>query len=313
MKELKEKKFISLIMYIHNSQEQLKEFLPYIVSVLDNNFEKFEIIAVNDKSSDQSIHVIKDFLNTRKVNGIITIVNMSSYQGIEASMNAGMDLAIGDFIFEFDKLELDYDENMLMEVYRKELEGYDIVSAAPKTTKGVAAKLFYSIFNWGSRDMKKLSQETFRILSRRAINRVKTLNKSVPYRKALYINSGMSSYTIFYDNVVIKRDYDKQEISNRLDMAFDSLVLFTDTVQKVSLIISTVFLAFAILVGIYTVVIYCSSNKPVEGWAPIMGFLSFGFSGVFILITVIIKHLSIMLKMLYKKQGYLVESIEKIS
>ena len=32
----------------------------------------------------------------------ITILNMSFFHGVEAAMNAGVDLAIGDFVFEFD-------------------------------------------------------------------------------------------------------------------------------------------------------------------------------------------------------------------
>ena len=59
----------------------------------------------------------------------ITIINMGFSHGLEAAMNAGIDLSIGDFVFEFDSCYMDYDKSLIMDVYFKSLEGYDIVSA----------------------------------------------------------------------------------------------------------------------------------------------------------------------------------------
>lgn len=38
----------------------------------------------------------------------LTILNMSLHQGVEQAMNAGLDAAIGDFVFEFDSLDTPY-------------------------------------------------------------------------------------------------------------------------------------------------------------------------------------------------------------
>ncbi len=310
----KEKNFISAVVYVHNEEKKLKNFLLYIVNELDNNFEKYEIICVNDKSDDKSVDVIKKIADDLMGNHMVSVINMSVYQGIELSMNAGMDLAIGDFVFEFDNIELDYEEDLIMQIYKKSLEGYDIVAASPKNTKGLSSKIFYKIYNWGAIGKNKLSQETFRILSRRAINRVKALNKSIPYRKALYLNCGLSMDTIQYNNSFqLKRSYEKEEIDNRMNIAIDSLILFTDTVQKLALLISVLFLFFTVAVGMYTVIAYLGTNRPVEGWTPIMGVLSVGFCGVFLLITVMLKYLSIILNMVFKRQKYLIESVEKIT
>jgi dolichol-phosphate mannosyltransferase len=49
-----------------------------------------------------------------------------------------------------------------------------------------------------------------------------------------------------------------------------------------------------------------------EGWASIICFLSFGFFGVFVLLTIILKYLSVIVNLIFRRQKYLVESIEKI-
>ena len=94
--------------------------------------------------------------------------------------------------------------------------------------------------------------------------------------------------------------------------AIDSLILFTNLSYKVSMIISVIMAIFMIAAGTYTVVAYFGINKPVEGWAPIMGLIAAGFFATFIILTIIIKYLDVLLRLVFKKQKYLVSSIEKL-
>ena len=117
-------------------------------------------------------------------------------------MNAGVDLAIGDFVFEFDNTVMDYDESMIMKIYQHALTGFDIVSASPDRKAKLSSRVFYSLFEQNATVSYKLSTETFRILSRRAINRIDSMNKTIPYRKAAYIASGMKLTMIIYTLLV---------------------------------------------------------------------------------------------------------------
>ena len=64
--------------------------------------------------------------------------------------------------------------------------------------------------------------------------------------------------------------------------------------------------------GIYTVCIYIG-GRPVVGWTTTMLFLSFAFLGLFVILTIIIKYMSLILKINFNKQKYIIESIEKIT
>ena len=142
----KEKNFISVVIYVRNLEGQIYNILSLLHTAYKKYFEKFEIICVNDASEDNSRKEIVRF-SKEKMSAILSIVDMSSFQGKEASMNAGTDLAIGDFIYEFDSMIFDYDETLIMKAYYKSLEGYDIVSVAPENISGLTSKLFYKIFN----------------------------------------------------------------------------------------------------------------------------------------------------------------------
>ena len=238
---------------------------------------------------------------------------MSFYQGKELSMSAGVDLAIGDFVYEFDTINLDYSSKLIFDIYVKSLEGYDIVSASPKGKRKLSSKLFYKIFNHFSYSQNKIDTETFRILSRRAINRMNSLNKTVPYRKAIEASCGLSKETIYYDiTIEYKARMDKNLRKEREKNAFDALILFTDVSYKASIVLTILMFLFAIFVFIYTLMVFFT-GKPVEGWTTTMLFLSFGFSGIFLIFAIIIKYLTIILNLIFKRTNYLVESITKLN
>lgn len=312
----REKNFVSVVAYVHNAEAYIIPFLEYITEELEQNFEKSELIFVNDSSEDNGVSVIKEYMEKKKCSFMTNIINMSNYHGLEASMIAGVDLSIGDFVYEFDSIQLDYPKNMFMDVYREALKGNDIVAVSPEGRTEVTSAMFYKLYNKFRLNGQeaKLQRETFRIISRRAINRVQTLGKSVPYRKVMYQNCGLGYKNLMYKKVSgEKKNYQKREKKSRENLAFDTFLMFTNLVQKVSMILSVLFLIFTLCVGVYVVCVYFSADKPVEGWAPMMGFLAAGFSGVFILITILLKYMAVLLGVTFNKKRYLISSIEKIN
>ena len=177
----KEKRFMSAVIYIHNTEQTLEKFLKTIIVAIENNFESSEIICVNDESMDNSIQIIKDISKQTKT-ASLSILNMSYFHGLELAMNAGVDLAIGDFVFEFDK----------------PLDGYDIVSAVPDKKEKFFSHLFYTVFDKYTNLTYEMHTESFRILSRRVINRISSMNKVNPYRKAIYASQGLRVDHVLY-------------------------------------------------------------------------------------------------------------------
>lgn len=306
-----EKKFISVVFYLHNDADVLESFLDALIPTISKEFENYELIAVNDCCQDASVALLKEYLDNKGLNHIVSIVHMGFYQGVEASMNAGRDAAIGDFIYEFDSVYVDYDCETVVELFNKSAEGYDIVKAVGDARKKITSKVFYALYNKFSHGTGKIGPETFRLISRRAINRVKSMGQYIPYRKAVYANCGLNMTSIMYHSVSVTKKK-KHYAGERRKLAFDSFVYFTNVLEKLSAFISGLFLLITVGTGIYIITDYFNVNKPIEGWVSTMAFLSFGFFGVFTLLTIVLKYLSVLLSLEFKKQRYLVSDIEKV-
>lgn len=302
--------FISAVLYVRNDEQKVRGFFTMLNRVLSANFKKYEIVVVNDYCVDDSIRILKE--EAAKIPAsIVSIINMSYYQGLDASMHAGTDLAIGDFIFEFDTLSVDYPESVIMEGFNKALTGYDVVSASAGSGQKITSSFFYSLFNKHANFQYQLKTERFRIVSRRAINRINTMNRTMPYRKAAYANSGLKMLNITYAATGGGVEQAGTSVKERRELAIDSLVLFTNIAFKFSLTMSIVLMVVAAAVAVYALITFATGN-PVEGWTTTMLFLSFGFFGIFMVLTILVKYISLLIRMVRENQKYVIESVDKI-
>jgi dolichol-phosphate mannosyltransferase len=311
----REKNFISCVVYLHNEEDVVKDFLEKICKVMQENFEKYEMVCVNDGCVDGTIDKVKEFLAESSYHPVVSLVNLSYYQGVECAMNAGCDLAVGDFLLEFDSCRMDFEPALIMDVYHRALQGYDVVAAAPKYGISFTSKLFYLVYNWGSKYKAKIRQERFRVVSRRAVNRVNQMNAYVPYRKAMYMNCGLKTDTVLYDNKpdAAGRSRNREERGNRSTLAADTIIIFTNVLEKLSMAVSAVLLGALIIMFIYLIWSIFSKVRPVEGWLSIMALMAFGFFMISVMLTLILKYLSVLLNMGFKKQRYVIEGVEKLT
>jgi dolichol-phosphate mannosyltransferase len=307
----KEKNFVSAVVYCCNDADRIESFIRNLDRTLSDNFLKYEIVVVNDSSDDESAKIVKDYTHHIIEGGeehTISILNMSYRQGLEASMNAGLNLTIGDFVFEFDSVNDDYDWTLLMEVYYHSLTGFDIVSAKSNRKPRLMSRIYYYFFNRYAHLQYHIGPESFRILSRRAINRIHSITQSIPYRKAAYANSGLSVDSLTYQP---KENISRKRYNDRRIVAVESLLLFTDVPFRATMALAILMFAVSAAVGIYAVVYKFMSN-PVEGWTTTIFFLAFGFSGLFIILSMALRYMQTIVRLIFRKKDYLFESIEKL-
>lgn len=309
----KEKNFASAVIYVHNAESRIEKFLKTIINVMEDNFAHSEIICVNDCSDDKSLEKITASSSIASTTSV-SVINMSYFHGVELAMNAGVDMSIGDFVFEFDNTYLDFDPEMIMKIYFHSLQGYDIVSASVNKKEKFTSRLFYKVFDKFTDVSYDMATESFRVLSRRVINRISSMNKTVPYRKAIYANCGLRTDNLKYEATEKSMEdiKDKKEKSYRSGLAVDSLILFTELGYKFSITMTVVMMFMTIFMTVYSLLTYFMLN-PVEGWTTTILFLSVAFFGLFGILTIIVKYLQLLIDMVFKRKHYSFESIEKLT
>lgn len=299
----KEQNFVSAVVYLQGDKARALHFFKTLTAELEARFAQYELVAVDDAADPGTVAALRDW--AASCPKPLTILHMSLHQGLEASMNAGLDAAIGDYVYEFDSTELPYDPALIFAAYRAAQQGSDIVSVCPARSRGAGSRLFYRVFNASSHSAYRLRTDAFRLVSRRAINRVHATSPHLPYRKAAYAASGLKMTDLTFDGRLTDR------AAGRFRLAADSLLLYTDAGFRLSAGVALVMLVLALIELVYTLVIFCT-GQPVAGWTTTMFVLTVGFAGTFAVLAIVVKYLSLLVDLIFKKQKYLIESIEKI-
>lgn len=300
----KETNFVSAVVYLHNEAGQAVAFFEKLNKELGRHFEHYEMIAVDDASIDDTAEQLRTWAEKQKIKASFTMIHMSLYQQRESCMNVGLDAAIGDYIYEFDSVNNQYDMELVFQAYQKVLEGNDIVSICPVDSR-ISSKLFYRVFNHCSNSSYPLQTDAFRLVTRRAVNRVYASSEYLPFRKAAYAASGLKMTFIHFPGKGGERQ------KKYFLLAVDSLVLYTSAGYQISMGITFLMACFAVLEMLYTCCIFCI-GQPIEGWTTTMLVITFGFAGLFLILTIVIKYLSLILDFVFRKQRYLIEGIEKL-
>ena len=122
---------LSTIVPVYNEEESLPDFAAALTPVLQNPGVPYEIIFVNDGSSDRSAELLDELADT---NSHIKVVHFRRNFGQTAAMMAGLDYSSGDVIVPIDA-DLQNDPKDIPRLLDKLAEGYDLVSGWRKDRK----------------------------------------------------------------------------------------------------------------------------------------------------------------------------------
>lgn len=104
-------KRFSIIMCVYNLEEIVS---ISIESVLNQRFDNYEMIIVNDGSKDNTLNVLKEY--EKKSNGKIKIINNKKNIGLSASRNKAIAQAKGEYIVHLDGDDTLYNRNTLSRI-----------------------------------------------------------------------------------------------------------------------------------------------------------------------------------------------------
>ncbi len=189
---------ISVVIPLLNEQESLQELHDWIVNVLQSNRFSYEIIFIDDGSTDGSWQTITTLSkNNKNVKGIRFLKNYGKSQ----ALHAGFEIAKGDVIITMDADLQDNPEEIpeLFALITK--QDYDLVSGWKKKrydsviTKNIPSKLF----NWAARKTSGLSLHDFncglKAYKKEVIKHIDVYGEMHRYIPVLAKNAGFTNIT----------------------------------------------------------------------------------------------------------------------
>lgn len=143
---MNEKTQISIVSTLYNSEIFIEEFVERVLKVIHNLKLSYEIIFVDDGSTDGSVFKVLSLIDTNKN---IKLIKFSKNFGHHKAMMAGIINTIGDFVFLID-VDLEEPPELLSSFYHKICETQNdlIYGYQEKRNKDrILGKLFWELLN----------------------------------------------------------------------------------------------------------------------------------------------------------------------
>jgi len=193
-------KLISIVFSFKNEEKNLKELVTRTAQALTTpNNHNYELIFVNDNSDDRSEEILIKLQN----NYPITIINMSRTFGVAPCVLAGFKQAKGDAIVYMDS-DLQDPPELIRNLIEEHLKGFDIIHTIRTKRLGetrlrlFVTNLAYRLINFFSDIPLPNNAGDFKLISRRALNKILELKEFRPYIRGLSVWVGFKQSKIYY-------------------------------------------------------------------------------------------------------------------
>ena len=269
---------ISVVIPFYNEEQLVERLLVELRKALDTTGDKFEVICVNDGSSDETLPKL---LNFRKENPFLKIISLSRNFGLQAALTAGIDYAKGDYVVIMDGDFQDPPEIVPVLIEKIQSSGADIVSAVrqsrnEKYTKRLYINIFHKIFDKITKGQQVAQTGNFCVLNRMAHQAMLKFTERNRYIPGIRNFIGFKHEYIYYDRPDRPEGEAKMTRQQLFALAADAIYSFSKWPIKVCIYAGVLGIIVFLIAIVYTFLSIFLGLAPL-GWSSM--FLAISFFG----------------------------------
>lgn len=264
--------YLSLVVPMYNEQEVIPVFFDTIKNILGAITENYEIICVNDGSSDGTADLLDQ---CRADDPRVKVICLSRNFGKDAALTAGLDHVSGDAVVVIDA-DLQDPPELIADFVEKWREGYDVVYGQRRSRKQdtwfkrTSASLFYSVLGRISGVGMPRNVGDFRLMDRRVVDALASVRERNRFMKGLLTWVGYKQTPILFDRPDRSAGETKYNLSRMMNFALDGITGFSTLPLRIAGYLGISVACFSLVFGVYLIVKTLVGGVDVPGWASLM-------------------------------------------
>ena len=258
---------ISYIIPILNEQDNIVKTIHRIMTSVPSKYE-FEIIFIDDGSTDSTLDILKSQKNRNKC---IKCISLSRNFGHQAALTAGLEYAKGQYIAILDG-DLQDPPELIPEFIKYLEKGYDLVyGIRTKRKENILKKLsyfsFYRLLRFLSDIQIPLDSGDFCAMNRNFLNSINVLPEKSRFIRGLRAYVGFRQYGYAYERDIRSSGYPKFSFKKLLQLAFDGIFNFSGKPLNIATYLGLTVSLVSILIGILILLQFIYDIK-ILGYSP---------------------------------------------
>lgn len=262
----------SVVVPVFNEEPNIDEFLKRTLKVMGSLEGGFEIVFVDDGSTDSTFKKIMKWSKDRKeVRGL----RFSRNFGHQAAITAGIDEASGDAVIVMDG-DLQHPPELIPELVKAWRNGYNIVNTKREETEGIPlgkklfSKAFYKVINIDSEVPILADAADFRLMDRASVEAFKKIREQDRFVRGLTSWIGFSQASVPYRAEARHSGKTKYSLAKMIKFAANGITSFSTLPLKfvgyMGLFVASLSFAYAC----YALYVRLVLNIAVEGWTSML-------------------------------------------
>lgn len=230
---------ISIVCPFFNEEDMVSLFMEQLFPVLNETRRTFEIVCVNDGSSDKTLEKL---IQEEKQRGHIKIINLSRNFGKEAALTAGLDFSSGEAVIPIDS-DLQDPPELIKKMIQYWDKGFDVVHAkrsdrvSDSFLKRNTALLFYKIHNRVSDIQIPENVGDCRLISRKVVEAIQKMPENQRFMKGIFAWVGFKTAVVEYSRKPRKSGETKFNLWKLFNLGIDGITNFSTVPLRVWLYI----------------------------------------------------------------------------
>ena len=239
----------SIIAPIYNELENIPELYPRVRDVMDQTGEPWELILVDDGSSDGSTDVIRKLAeNDDRVRPVIFARNF----GHQIAVTAGLDFSRGAAVIIIDA-DLQDPPEVMLDLIKKWREGYDVVYAVRAEREGetwfkkTTASLFYRLIFKITDVNIPLDTGDFRLMDRKVVAVMDKMREKHRFLRGMSSWVGFKQIGVEYKRHARFAGETKYPFKKMLQLALNAITSFSYFPLQLATYVGFIAAALAVL------------------------------------------------------------------
>jgi glycosyltransferase involved in cell wall biosynthesis len=302
---------LCVIVPVFNEAVVLDEFCTRMLAVLEALDLNWQLLFIDDGSTDETRRVIEDWRQRKQQIGLI---GLSRNFGKEQAMTAGLDHVDADAVIIIDA-DLQDPPELIPKLVERWREGFDVVYAQRNSRHGdswlkrATAATFYRVINWVSRTSIPKDTGDFRLLSRRAVVAVSSARERHRFMKGLFAWVGYRQVAVHYDRDPRHAGSSKFSYWRLWNFAVDGITSFTTAPLRAATWLGLLVAFAALLYGLVIIFKTLMWGDPVPGYPSLMVVVLFLGGVQLVSLGVIGEYLGRLFEQSKQRPLYLIDSL----
>ena len=264
---------LSIVVPMYNEQDGLAVFFERLHCVLRDTEKTFEVVCVNDGSSDDTLERLVSFQKNEYPS--LHIVDLSRNIGKEAALSAGIEESQGRAVIVIDA-DLQDPPELISEFIAKWEVGYDVVYGVRKSRtkdtwfKRITAQFFYAVFNRLSKTKLPAGAGDFRLMDRKVVNALMKMPEHARFMKGIFAWVGFKQTGVPFDRPERHAGVSKWPFVKLAAFALDGIFSFSTVPLRVWSWIGSLTACLGLVYAAFLILRVLVYGRDVPGYASIM-------------------------------------------